>query len=323
VTRVCVVGAGAIGGVLGTRLAANGVAVSALARGRTLEALRRFGWRTQDAQAPVAAAAADPAALGPHEVVILAVKAHALPALAPALAPLFGPETVVVAALNGVPWWFFDGLGGPHDGLRLDAVDPGGVVSAAIPTARVLGCVVHMSADVTEPGLSNQRAGNGILVGEPAGGGSARLDLVAGLLGTAGFAVTASPRIQTDIWYKLWGNMTMNPISMLTGAGGDVMLDDPLLVGFVESAMNEAAAIGGRIGCPITGSPSDRNAMTRKLGNLKTSMLQDAEAGRPIELDALVTVVRDIGAVVGVPTPTIDALLGLSRVAARVRGLYP
>jgi 2-dehydropantoate 2-reductase len=322
-TSVCIVGAGAIGGLLGTRLAANGVAVSALARGRTLAALQRFGWRTQDAQAPVAAAAADPAELGPHDVVVLAVKAHALPALAPALAPLFGPGTVVVAALNGVPWWFFDGLGGPHDGLRLDAVDPGGVVSAAIPTARVLGCVVHMSVNVPEPGLSNHRAGEGIIVGEPAGGGSARLDLVAGLLGKGGFAVTAAPRIQTAIWYKLWGNMTMNPISMLTGATGDLMLDDPLIVGFVESAMNEAAAIGARIGCPIAESASDRNAMTRKLGNLKTSMLQDAEAGRPIELDALVTVVRDIGAAVGVPTPTIDALLGLSRVAARVRGLYP
>jgi 2-dehydropantoate 2-reductase len=322
-TRVCVVGAGAIGGLLGTRLAAAGVPVSALARGRTLAALRSSGWRANDTTAPVAAAEDDPAALGPHDVVVIAVKAHALPALAPRLAPLLGSGTVVVPALNGVPWWFFDGLGGPYDGMRLDAVDPGGVVSAALPARLVLGCVVHMSVDVPEPGLSNHRAGDGLIVGEPAGGGGARLDLVAGLFAEAGFAVTASPRIQTDIWYKLWGNMTMNPISMLTGATGDLMLDDPLLVGFVESAMNEAAAIGARIGCPITQSPRDRNAVTRKLGNVKTSMLQDAEAGRPVELDALVTVVRDIGAAVGVPTPTIDALLGLSRMAARVRGLYP
>jgi 2-dehydropantoate 2-reductase len=322
-TRVCVVGAGAIGGLLGTRLAAAGVPVSALARGRTLAALRSSGWRANDTTAPVAAAEDDPAALGPHDVVVIAVKAHALPALAPRLAPLLGSGTVVVPALNGVPWWFFDGLGGPYDGMRLDAVDPGGVVSAALPAWLVLGCVVHMSVDVPEPGLSNHRAGDGLIVGEPAGGGGARLDLVAGLLAEAGFAVTASPRIQTDIWYKLWGNMTMNPISMLTGATGDLMLDDPLLVGFVESAMNEAAAIGARIGCPITQSPRDRNAVTRKLGNVKTSMLQDAEAGRPVELDALVSVVRDIGAAVGVPTPTIDALLGVSRVAARVRGLYP
>src|SRR5690242_3871509 len=170
-TSVCVVGAGAIGGVIGGRLAATGVPVSALARGRTLEALRANGWRIRRAgeltSAPVAGVSDDPAALGVHDVVVLTVKAHALPALAPTLAPLLGPDTLVVAALNGVPWWFFDGLGGQYDGLRLDSVDPGGVISAAIPTRAVVGCVVHMSASTPEPGLSDHRAGDGLILGSP------------------------------------------------------------------------------------------------------------------------------------------------------------
>jgi 2-dehydropantoate 2-reductase len=313
-TSVCIVGAGAIGGVVGGRLAATGVPVSALARGRTLEALQDKGWRVRRdgevTSAPVADVSADPAALGVHDVVVLTVKAHALPALAPTLAPLLGPDTVVVAALNGVPWWFFDGLGGQYDGLRLDSVDPGGVVSAAIPTRAVVGCVVHMSASTPEPGLSDHRAGDGLILGSPLG---ADVETIAGLLSKAGFAVTVSPRVQKDIWYKLWGNMTMNPISALTGATADRILDDELVAGFAHAVMGEAAAIGERIGCAITESAADRSAVTRKLGAFKTSMLQDAEAGRPLELDALVAVVREIGFAVGVPTPNTDALLGLTR----------
>jgi 2-dehydropantoate 2-reductase len=313
-TTVCIVGAGAIGGVVGTRLAATGVPVSALARGRTLHALRTNGWRVRRGgelvRAPLTAAGDNAAALGVHDVVVLAVKAYALPALAPTLTPLLGPDTVVVAALNGVPWWFFDGLGGPYDGLRLDTVDPGGVIAAAIPTRSVLGCVVHMSASVPEPGLSEHRAGDGLILGSPMG---AAVEPIAGLLSKAGFAVTVSPRVQKDIWYKLWGNLTMNPISALTGATADRILDDDLVAGFAHAVMGEAAAIGERIGCAITESAADRSQVTRKLGAFKTSMLQDAEAGRPLELDALVGVVREIGRAVGVPTPNTDALLGLTR----------
>ncbi len=313
-TSVCIVGAGAIGGVVGGRLAATGVPVSALARGRTLESLRANGWRIRTGgelvTAPIAAADERADALGVHDVVVITVKAHALPALAPALTPLLGPDTVVVAALNGVPWWFFDGLGGPYDGLHLDAVDPGGAITAAIPTRSVLGCVVHMSASAPEPGLSDHRAGDGLILGSPMG---ADVEPIAGLLSKAGFAVTVSPRVQKDIWYKLWGNMTMNPISALTGATADRILDDELVAGFAHAVMGEAAAIGARIGCAITESAADRSKVTRKLGAFKTSMLQDAEAGRPLELDALVTVVREIGRAVGVPTPNTDALLGLTR----------
>jgi 2-dehydropantoate 2-reductase len=320
-TTVCIVGAGSIGGLIGGRLAATGVPVSALARGRTLESLRANGWRVRTGgelvTAPIAAADEEAGALGVHDVVVLTVKAHALPALAPRLTPLLGPDTVVVAALNGVPWWFFDGLGGQYDGLRLTAVDPDGAIAAAIPTRCVIGCVVHMSASTPEPGLSDHRAGDGLILGSPLG---ADAEPIAGLLSKAGFAVTLSPRIQKDIWYKLWGNMTMNPISALTGATSDRILDDELVAGFAYAVMGEAAAIGARIGCEITQSAADRSLVTRKLGAFKTSMLQDAEAGRPLELDALVTVVREIGRAAGVPTPNTDALLGLTRLRFPAHG---
>jgi 2-dehydropantoate 2-reductase len=217
---------------------------------------------------------------------------------------------VVVAALNGVPWWFFDGFGGQYEGLRLRAVDPDGAIAAAIPTRRVIGCVVHMSASTPEPGFTDHRAGDGLILGSPLG---ADVAPIAGLLSKAGFTVTVSPQVQKDIWYKLWGNMTMNPISALTFATADRILDDELVAGFAHAVMGEAAAIGARIGCAITQSAADRSLVTRKLGAFKTSLLQDAEAGRPLELDALVTVVREIGQAVGVPTPNTDALLGLTR----------
>jgi 2-dehydropantoate 2-reductase len=316
-TRVCVVGAGAVGGVIGTRLAAAGHPTAVLARGATLRALRKDGWILHAPEGTVTVpvtASDDPAGLGPQDVVFLTVKAHALPDLAPRLGPLLGPETIVVPALNGVPWWFLGDR-------RLRSVDPTGSIAAAIPARAVLGCVVHLSASVPAPGEVVLRAGDGLILGEPAGGLSDRLRRVGGLL--TGFSVTLSERIQRDIWYKLWGNMTVNPISALTGATADKILDDELVNGFAHAVMLEAAAIGARIGCPIGQSPADRNAVTRRLGAFKTSMLQDAEAGRTLELDGMLTVVREIAAEVGVPTPSLDALLGLTRLAARERGLYP
>jgi 2-dehydropantoate 2-reductase len=324
--RICIVGAGAIGGVLGVRLAASGTPTTALARGRTLAALRTNGWRLRHpdgtTHAPVSASD-DPAELGEHDIVIITVKAHALPDLAPTLTPLFGAGTLVVPAINGVPWWFFDGLGGPYDGLRLRAVDPAGTIAAAIPTERVIGCVAYLSANVLEPGYANQSAGNRLILGEPGAGAGVRVASVTEPLRRAGFDVTGSARIQDDIWYKLWGNLTMNPISALTGSTADRILDDELVAGFAYAVMREAAAIGDRIGCPIGQTPEDRGVVTRKLGAFKTSMLQDAEAGRSLELDAIVTVVREIGVAVGIRTPHLDALLGLTRLAARERGLYP
>ena len=325
--KICVVGAGAIGAFLGTRLALErSVEVSALARGTTLRALRAQGWRLREGvnllQAPLALVADDPRELGPQDLLILAVKAPALPALAPTLAPLLGAETVVLPAMNGVPWWFSGGI--DTLGARpLESVDPGGVIARAIPTARVVGCVVHAAVSTAAPGITLHRMGRGLIIGEPQGGDSVRVQQLAALFSRAGFEVRISGRIRYDVWYKLWGNMTMNPASALTGATLDRLLDDELVRAFCSAAMREAAAVGAHIGCDVRESPEDRHAVTRKLGAAKTSMLQDVEALRPLELDALVGAVREIGARVHVATPNIDALFGLTRLFGRVRGLYP
>ena len=324
--KVCIVGVGAIGGFIGTRLALAGPCqVSAVARGATLAALQAHGLRLQQGgvllQAPVLASD-DPATLGVQDLVVIAVKAPALPAVAARIAPLLGPHTLVLPAMNGVPWWF--GAGAPAMGdAPLQAVDPGGHIAAAIPLRQVIGCVVHASTFTPEPGLVAHKMGQGLIVGEPLGGRSGRVDQLHAVLQQAGFDATASTDVRRDIWFKLWGNMTMNPITAITGATVDRVLDDPLTRTFCTSAMAEAAAVGARIGCAIEQSPADRHVITRKLGAFKTSMLQDVEAGRPIELDALVGAVREIAQRVGLATPCIDALYGLARLHGQVRGLYP
>jgi len=323
--KVCIVGAGAIGGFLGSKLAVAGASVSALARGAILQALQSHGWRLQSAegllQAPVEAAESAEQ-LGEQDLVIIAVKGQALADLAPCLTPLIGPDTLVLPAMNGVPWWFCQGLPGFAD-VPLASVDPAGAIARTIPFERVVGCVVHASCICPEPGLVRHVMGNGLIVGEPGGGPSERVQRLAGLLGAAGFAVTVATDIRYDIWYKLWGNLTMNPVSAITGATIDRLLDDDLVRQFCSAAMREAAAIGRLIGCDVTQSPDERHAVTRKLGAFKTSMLQDAEAGRAIELDGIVGAVKEIGQRLGVDTPNIDALLGLTRLFARVHGLYP
>jgi 2-dehydropantoate 2-reductase len=238
------------------------------------------------------------------------------------LAPLLGPQTIVMPAMNGVPWWFMRGQADESD-QPLRSVDASGKIAQAIAFERVLGCVVHASTSTPEPGCVAHRMGQGLLIGEPLGGRSARAQQVVELMAAAGFEATHSDNIRYDLWYKLWGNLTMNPVSAITGATGDVLLADPLVRAFFSAGMTEAAAVGARIGVPIEQSPEDRHAITAKLGSFKTSMLQDVEAGRPIELDAIVSVVHEIAQRVGVPTPHIDAMLGLTRVFARGRGLYP
>ncbi|MBU4610675.1 2-dehydropantoate 2-reductase [Achromobacter sp. GG226] len=324
--KVCIVGAGAIGGWIGTRLAVTGQCqVSAVARGAVLTALRTHGWRLQTSdgllQAP--AVATDRAQdLGPQDVVVLAVKGPALSAAVSSVAPLLGPDTRVLPAINGVPWWFCNGREevGP---APLQSVDPDGKIASTIAFEHVLGCVVHASTSVSEPGLVVHKMGDGLVIGEPAGGLSARAQGIAELLTAAGFSVTHSADIRRDIWYKLWGNMTMNPVSAITGATADRVLADPLVRAFCSAVMNEAATIGARIGCPIEQAPEERHAMTARLGAFKTSMLQDAEAGRPLELDSIVGVVRELGERLGVATPNTDALLGLTRLFGQVHGIYP
>lgn len=325
--KICVVGLGAVGGwvaaKLGQSLGAE-ITLSALARGATLAALRSQGLRLDigGERVTVPIIASDSAAdLGPQDLVIVAVKGPALAAVAPAVQTLLGPSTQVLMAMNGVPWWFFDGLDGEARGLQLESVDPGGVIRAMIPTERVIGCVVHASCSVPEPGRVRHAMGNGLIVGAAAGVHAREADAVAALLARAGFETTLSACIQRDIWFKLWGNMTFNPISALTGATGDRILDDELVLGFVTAVMQEASAIGARIGCAIDQTPAQRHAITRKLGAFKTSMLQDAEAGRPLELAALVGAVREVGAHLRMATPFTDALLGLTRLMAQTRGL--
>jgi 2-dehydropantoate 2-reductase len=322
--RVCVLGAGAIGGFIGARLAAAGVDTSALARGATLAALRAHGWRAESGTGRLTApvrASADPSDLGEQDLVILAVKAQSAASAAEAIGPLLGPQTMVLTAMNGVPWWFFDGFGGPCEGRHLDSVDPGGKIAATIPARHVIGGVVHMSCSTPEPGLARHHGGNGLIIGEPSHSDSGRVHDLARVLRSAAFEVTVSAAIRNDVWYKLWGNLTINPVSALTGATSDLILYDDLVRAFCESAMREARQIGARIGCPIEETPEDRMRVTGKVGAFKSSMLQDAEAGRTLELDALVGAVREIGAAVGVPTPMVDALFGLTRLGAEVRGL--
>ncbi|HLO94910.1 MAG TPA: 2-dehydropantoate 2-reductase [Burkholderiaceae bacterium] len=329
--KICIVGMGAIGGWmaghLGHRLGGQ-LQLSAVARGATLAALRAQGLRMdtviegtpQRLVVPVNAVER-PEELDPQDLVVLAVKGPALAEVAPLVQRLLGPQTRVLVAMNGVPWWFFQQLEGPCQGLQLQSVDPGGRVAAMIPADRVIGSVVHASCATPEPGLVKHVMGMGLILGDPAGGEPAHVRDWAALFQRAGFNATVSPRIQKDIWYKLWGNMTMNPISALTGATCDRILDDELVRGFVSAVMREASAIGDAIGCPVGQTPDQRHEVTRKLGAFKTSMLQDVEAGRKIELDALVTVVREIGQHIGQPTPSIDAMLGLTRLMAQTRGL--
>ena len=324
--KICIYGVGAVGGFMGALLARSGCEVSAVARGATLEAIKKNGLRLEmDGEIVTQSieVSDNPVDLGIQDVVIVAVKAQSLPAVAERIPALIGPQTTVLTAMNGVPWWFFDGFGGACRGLRLTSVDPTGSVAAAIPTAQVVGGVVHGSFSLNEPGFAHNWFGKKIIIGRPDGTSDETFRKLAALLSRAGMEIDTSQAIQRDIWFKLWGNMTMNPISAITGATMDLILDDPLVNRFCLNVMEEAAKIGAGFGCPIDQSGEDRNAMTRKLGAFKTSMLQDVEAGRSVELDALVSSAQEIGRHLELDTPNIDTLLGLARLHAQVRGLYP
>jgi 2-dehydropantoate 2-reductase len=332
--KITIVGAGAIGGWLAAGLLRGQQKVSLLARGATLAALREHGLRYSDAQGTqsLKVQASDRTSdLGEQDWVVLALKAPALLAMAPTLSqtlrPLLGAKTRVLTAMNGVPWWFLHGLQ-PAQGIdlsgisQLRSVDPMGQLTQALPPDRVTGCVVHASCHTPAPGHVHHHFGNGLILGDASGGaGTETLELVS-VLGQAGFAAQTSQRIQQDVWYKLWGNMTMNPLSAITGATTDLMLNDPQVRAFVSRIMLEAREIGARLGLPIAQAPEDRHAVTAKLGAFKTSMLQDVEASREVELDALVTSVQELGRLTGVATPDTDTLLGLARLRLQVLGLY-
>ncbi|MHB8122773.1 MAG: 2-dehydropantoate 2-reductase [Desulfuromonadaceae bacterium] len=324
--KICIYGVGAVGGYIGARLAHAGNEISAVAKGATLKALQQHGLRVQSDNETFSVkinAVESPDELGIQDLVVVAVKATAMAVIAKQIAPLIGPETVVMTAMNGVPWWFFNDFGGDYSGMRLQSVDPDGNIAAAIPPHNIVGSVVHGSFSLIEPGYVKHVFGNTLIIGEPDGTVSERITAIEKVFTQAGIDIVVSRNIQQDIWFKLWGNMTMNPISAITGATCDKILDDPLVNKFCLSVMSEAAQIGKTIGCPVSQSGEERMAVTRKLGAFKTSMLQDVEAARPVELDALVSAVREIGQKIGMQTPNVDTLLGIARLHASLRGLYP
>ncbi len=317
--RIGIVGAGAIGGWLAARLSAADHQVSVLARDARLAAIRANGLTLRAGAAVTRHAVSvsdDPNSLGVQDIVIIAVKAQALASVASAVGCLVGTDTIVVPMLNGVPWWF---LG--RD-VQLKSVDPDSRVAQHIPYGSVLGCVVHAAASSPTAGVVDLKMADRLIIGEPLGGQSDRLAELASALAGAQCAVVQSADIRQDIWYKLWGNMTINPVSALTLSTADKILDDELVRHFITQVMEEARAIGERIGCPLQQSSEARHGVTRKLGAFKSSMLQDLEAGRHIELDALLAAPREIAARVGVATPLIDALFGLTRLMARSRNIY-
>lgn len=314
--RIAVVGAGAIGGWIAGKLALAGHLVGMLARGATLEALRSEGLQLTEggAQRGVQVNACDdPAQLGPQDILVIAVKAPALPEAAEAARPMVGAETVIVPMLNGVPWWF--------TGEPLASVDPGGRIAAALSQAQVVGSVVHAACSRPAPNAVVVKHADRLIFGEPVGGVSERIERLAALFESSGITVERSGDVRRSIWYKLWGNATLNPLSALTRSTADQLLADRALHSWMLEAMAELAAVGAAIGCPIAESGEDRMGVTAKLGAFKTSMLQDVEAGRPIELEALLGAPLEIAKRAGVPTPQLDRLYAMTRLMGESLGL--
>lgn len=322
--RICVFGAGAIGGYMAAKLAQAGEEVSIVARGPHLAAMRARGLTLIEAggefTVPIRATD-DAAALGPQDYVVLTLKAHSVPAAVPAILPLMGPETTLVSGVNGVPWWYFHGLGGPLEGTRLASVDPGGVQWEAFGPERVLGCVVYPAAEVAEPGVVRHVDGNRFSLGEPTGERSARALRLAAALEGAGLRAPVRPRIRDEIWVKLWGNLSFNPISALTLATLDRICADAGTRGVARAMMLETQAVAEALGVRFLIDVDRRIDGAAAVGAHRTSMLQDLEAGRPMEIDALVGAVQELGRLTGMATPVLDAVLALIRLRARVAGL--
>lgn len=331
--RIAIAGLGAIGGWMAARLLAAGETPVALVTPRHLEPLARHGLRLSHAgreQAWPIRASDRAADLGEQDLVVIACKATALGELAPALAPLIGPRTLILSAMNGVPWWFFHGLKPEMAGRPLESVDPGGAISRALPPRQVLGGVVHLAASMPEPGLVSHDLGERVIVGDPLArrrdgqpAAGDRAVAVADVLARAGIEAPVATDIHREVWSKLWGNLTMNPVSALTGATMATILADADVCDYMRQLMNETGTVGERLGIPTAMTPDERLAIAGRLGAVKTSMLQDVEAGRPIELDALVGAVIEIAERLDLAVPTIRSLMGLTRLRARQLGLYP
>jgi 2-dehydropantoate 2-reductase len=323
--KVCIFGAGAIGGYMGVKLAKAGADVSLVARGPHLAAMQKKGLTLieegETTTVPVTASD-DPAALGVQDYVIVTLKAHSVPPVVSKMAPLIGPNTTIVSGVNGVPWWYFHKLDGAHEGTRLDSVDPGNVQWDGFGPDRVLGCVVYPAAEVIEPGVIKHIEGNRFSLGEPDGSKSDRAQALSKILSNAGLKAPVRPKLRDEIWVKLWGNLSFNPISALTHATLDVLCTDEGTRAVARNMMVEAQEIAERLGVKFPIDVDRRIAGGAAVGAHRTSMLQDLDQGRPMEIDALVASVQELGCVTGVPTPTIDTVLGLIRLRARTAGLY-
>ncbi|MBL6458091.1 2-dehydropantoate 2-reductase [Belnapia sp. T6] len=322
--RVTVLGAGAVGGWLAAGLARGGLRPAILARGASLAALRAHGLRFREGEReevfPVEASE-EPEALAGADILLLGLKSHDLPAALPLVQRLMGPDTLVATAQNGLPWWFLQGFGGPAEGLTLNAVDPGGALARAIPVGRVLGGVAHVGAMVEAPGSIRLMKQDRMIFGDPSGRNPAALAALVAALRAGGIPAEASADLRREIWLKLWGNSNMNPLSALCRADMQAMLQDDGVRGLVEAMMVEMAAIGDRIGLPTGQTVEERMVVTRRLGPFRTSMLQDLEAGRRLELGPVLGGLVELAAHLGLPAPSLAGVHGLTRLLAQRLGL--
>jgi len=324
--KICIFGAGAIGGYMAVKLVQAGADVSLVARGPHLAAMRDNGLTLieEDGQETTVAVRAsdDPAELGVQDYVIVTLKAHSVPPVVARMQPLIGPNTTIVSGVNGVPWWYFHGLEGPYQGTRLASVDPGDAQWNGFGPDRVLGCVVYPAAEVSRPGVIKHIEGNRFSLGEPDGSKSDRATALSQALAAAGLKAPVRPRIRDEIWVKLWGNLSFNPISALTHATLDVLCTDPGTRAVARGMMVEAQEIAEKLGVKFPIDVDRRIDGGAAVGAHRTSMWQDLDAGRPMEIDALVSAVQELGRLTNTPTPTIDTVLALVQLRAKTVGLY-
>lgn len=325
-TKICIYGAGAIGGHIGAMIAKAGAAdVSLVARGPHLAAIQANGLRLTGGGHDFVVhprAVRNAGELGPQDYVIITLKAHSIAAVVPALQPLLGPETTVVFGVNGVPWWYFYGVDGPHAGARLATVDPGDAIWSGIGPERALGCVVYPAAEVPEPGVIQLVEGDRYSLGEPTGEKSERAKWLSQIFIASGLKAPVRERLRDEIWIKLWGNCSLNPVSALTGATLEQMVQDTDLRALLRAIMLEAQAVAEALGVRFPIDVDKRLAGAEAVGAHKTSMLQDLERGRPMEIDALVAAVKELGIITKVPTPQLDAVLALVKMRGRAAGCY-
>ncbi len=322
--KIAIVGAGAIGAFLGAKLALSGEDVYLIARGPHLKAMQADGVRVRSPEGDFEAhptATDDYESIGPVDFVFLTVKAHSLTAIAPNLAPLLGPDTAVVSAQNGIPWWYFMGHGGPFDGESIESVDPGGVIAAAIDPSRIIGCVIYPSTSIVQPGVIEHIEGNRFSLGELDGSTSDRCRRLAAALISAGLRAPIRGHIRHDMWIKLLGNVVFNPMSALTGATLVEMVTHPETSATVRAVMAEADEVARGLGVRLPFTIEQRMEGARKVGAHKTSMLQDLEAGRPMELESVVGVVIELGEKLGLPMPLTRTLYSCARLLQQVRAV--